>query len=49
MFYSAKRQQFLIDQGYAFKIVEYLHDQVGCVCVGGGCLGMRMSDYKGCW
>jgi DNA excision repair protein ERCC-3 len=24
MFYSTKRQQFLIDQGYAFKVIIYL-------------------------
>lgn len=27
MYYSAKRQQFLVDQGYAFKIVPNLHEQ----------------------
>ncbi len=26
MFYSAKRQQYLIDQGYTFKIVTNLHE-----------------------
>jgi hypothetical protein len=25
MYYSAKRQQFLVDQGYAFKVVPNLH------------------------
>jgi superfamily II DNA or RNA helicase len=25
MYYSAKRQQFLVDQGYAFKILAELH------------------------
>lgn len=24
MFYSTKRQQFLIDQGYAFKVITHL-------------------------
>jgi hypothetical protein len=25
MYYSAKRQQFLVDQGYAFKVLPALH------------------------
>jgi hypothetical protein len=25
MYYSAKRQQFLVDQGYAFKVLPSLH------------------------
>lgn len=25
MYYSAKRQQFLVDQGYAFKVLPNLH------------------------
>jgi DNA excision repair protein ERCC-3 len=25
MYYSAKRQQFLVDQGYAFKVIPSLH------------------------
>jgi len=25
MYYSAKRQQFLVDQGYAFKVIPNLH------------------------
>ena len=29
MFYSTKRQQFLIDQGYQFKIVTNLLDDMG--------------------
>lgn len=29
MFYSTKRQQFLIDQGYSFKIVTNLLDNAG--------------------
>ena len=38
MFYSAKRQQFLIDQGYAFKVSAGLLCVCGaCVCVWGGC------------
>lgn len=33
MYYSAKRQQFLVDQGYAFKVLPNLHElaQVGNV------------------
>eukprot|EP00879_Flechtneria_rotunda_P000696 GHRR01000813.1.p1 GENE.GHRR01000813.1~~GHRR01000813.1.p1 ORF type:complete len:1479 (+),score=656.13 GHRR01000813.1:508-4437(+) len=27
MYYSAKRQQFLVDQGYAFKVIPNLHQQ----------------------
>jgi hypothetical protein len=27
MYYSAKRQQFLVDQGYAFKVLPNLHQQ----------------------
>lgn len=27
MYYSAKRQQFLVDQGYAFKVLPNLHVQ----------------------
>jgi hypothetical protein len=27
MFYSAKRQQFLVDQGYAFKVIPNLHEE----------------------
>lgn len=29
MFYSAKRQQFLVDQGYSFKIVTHLEGLAG--------------------
>ena len=29
MYYSTKRQQFLIDQGYAFKVVTNLLDSAG--------------------
>jgi DNA excision repair protein ERCC-3 len=29
MFYSAKRQQFLVDQGYSFKIVTHLEGMAG--------------------
>ena len=29
MFYSAKRQQFLIDQGYSFKVITNLLDGAG--------------------
>ena len=29
MFYSTKRQQFLIDQGYAFKVITNLLDATG--------------------
>lgn len=35
MYYSAKRQQFLVDQGYAFKVLPNLHQQAqvgGSVC-----------------
>lgn len=27
MYYSAKRQQFLVDQGYAFKVLPAMHIQ----------------------
>lgn len=29
MYYSAKRQQFLVDQGYAFKVLPALHTTAG--------------------
>lgn len=29
MYFSAKRQQFLVDQGYAFKVVTNLLDSAG--------------------
>jgi ERCC3/RAD25/XPB C-terminal helicase len=29
MYYSTKRQQFLIDQGYAFKVITNLLDNAG--------------------
>ena len=29
MFYSTKRQQFLIDQGYSFKVITNLLDAAG--------------------
>ena len=29
MFFSSKRQQFLVDQGYAFKVVTNLLDEAG--------------------
>ena len=29
MYYSTKRQQFLIDQGYSFKIITNLLDAAG--------------------
>ena len=29
MFYSTKRQQFLIDQGYSFKVITNLLDSAG--------------------
>lgn len=31
MYYSTKRQQFLIDQGYAFKVITNLLDNAGAV------------------
>jgi DNA excision repair protein ERCC-3 len=36
MFYSAKRQQFLIDQGYAFKVITNLLDEAAAAGGGGG-------------
>jgi hypothetical protein len=42
MYYSAKRQQFLVDQGYAFKVLPNLHQQAQ-VGTGWGCLGMRSN------
>ena len=33
MFYSAKRQQFLIDQGYSFKVITNLLDGAGGFCL----------------
>ena len=33
MFYSAKRQQFLIDQGYSFKVITNLLDGAGGLCL----------------
>jgi hypothetical protein len=32
MYYSAKRQQFLVDQGYAFKVLPALHTQAQVCC-----------------
>jgi len=29
MYYSTKRQQFLIDQGYSFKVITNLLDNAG--------------------
>ena len=34
MFYSTKRQQFLIDQGYAFKVITNLLDTAGTASKG---------------
>lgn len=31
MYYSTKRQQFLIDQGYSFKIITNLLDAAGLI------------------
>jgi len=39
MYYSAKRQQFLIDQGYAFKIITNLLDEAASNGGGGGAGG----------
>ena len=33
MYYSTKRQQFLIDQGYSFKIITNLLDAAGLPAV----------------
>ena len=33
MYYSTKRQQFLIDQGYSFKVITNLLDNAGAPCV----------------
>jgi len=42
MFYSAKRQQFLIDQGYSFKVITRLGDVAG---LGGGlCYGTKQEQ-----
>jgi DNA excision repair protein ERCC-3 len=30
MYFSSKRQQFLIDQGYAFKVITHLHGLDAC-------------------
>jgi ERCC3/RAD25/XPB C-terminal helicase len=46
MYYSTKRQQFLIDQGYSFKVITNLLDQgaAGAVWMGGnGGTGLRVS------
>jgi superfamily II DNA or RNA helicase len=32
MYYSAKRQQFLVDQGYAFKVLPALHTTAAVSC-----------------
>jgi hypothetical protein len=37
MYYSAKRQQFLVDQGYAFKVLPNLHQQAQVRGEGWGC------------
>jgi len=31
MYYSTKRQQFLIDQGYSFKVITNLLDATGAL------------------
>ena len=31
MYYSTKRQQFLIDQGYSFKVITNLLDNAGAL------------------
>lgn len=33
MYYSTKRQQFLIDQGYSFKVITNLLDATGALLV----------------
>ena len=33
MYYSAKRQQYLVDQGYTFKVIQDLVEIADAVCV----------------
>lgn len=49
MYYSAKRQQFLVDQGYAFKVLPNLHvqAQVWCLCGGRRSGGWRSMSTAG--
>ena len=44
MYYSAKRQQFLIDQGYAFKIITNLLDEAGAAGGGDGLAGGELTS-----
>ena len=44
MYYSAKRQQFLIDQGYAFKIITNLLDEAAAAGGAGEQLGSRTDQ-----
>lgn len=41
MYYSAKRQQFLIDQGYAFKVITNLLDSTSSASSPSGMLSSR--------
>ena len=43
MYYSAKRQQFLIDQGYAFKIITNLLEEAAAAGRGSGGGGAAMA------
>jgi hypothetical protein len=43
VFFSAKRQQFLVDQGYSYKIIPALLEAAGATW-GWGCRGIRCFD-----
>lgn len=43
MYYSTKRQQFLIDQGYSFKVITNLLDATGIFLLQQLCLLNRHS------
>ena len=53
MFYSTKRQQFLIDQGYQFKIVTNLLDDMGlallCLRAAGYYASSRHIHFCASW
>ena len=46
MFYSTKRQQFLVDQGYAFKVVTNLIPEDGTTGSDGPQLGLATKDEQ---
>ena len=54
MYYSTKRQQFLIDQGYSFKVITNLLDATGASpfpmlrsCAPGNLAGPNHVNYPG--